>query len=101
VSSGNRIKSILQCLFEKAIKLHEIIAKDIRVWCESFLVPFIDIAHDTTLILFAEIERIKGKSKIFRNFPSFLDIHEGRTIRRVGNIVDHESARYFMPSLFQ
>lgn len=98
VPGGDLVESVFERLSKETIEFHEIITEDIRIRCESFLVSFVDVSDDPFLILRTEIERVKWEAEIFRDLSSFLYVDESRAIRSIGDVVDHESARYLMPS---
>lgn len=101
VSHRNLIESVFECLLEKTVELHQIIAEDIRIRCEPLLISSIDIAYDSFLVFFPEIEGMERKPEVRSHFFCLLHIDKRRTILGIRDIVDHESARYLMPCLTQ
>lgn len=61
VTCGDLIEPVFARFFQETVEFHEIIAEDIRIRGESFLVAFVDILYDAFLVLLAEIESMERK----------------------------------------
>jgi hypothetical protein len=96
---SDHIESEMKCLFEKEIKLHEIVTEDIRIGRATSLILSVDILNDSLLILFSIVEGKKRKSEKVRDDSSLIKISLSRAGSRIFliKIIDHKSTRHLIP----